>query len=80
MGKCNLSVGFKLSDTFCDEQPQDKKKPFTIYHNGTDRASVVNEKGEDITEYFNISIDHGVVICDFKTPPSFEEWRKIVGK
>lgn len=80
MEKCNLSVGVKLNHIPCDEQPQVKEKPFTIYHNGADKASVVNQKGEDVTEYFNISIEHGIVICNFKTPPSFEEWRKIVGK
>ena len=80
MNKCNLSVGFKLNKIACDEQPRTKERPFTIYHNGVDRASVINQRGEDITEYFNISIEHGIVVCDFKNPLSFDEWRKITGR
>jgi hypothetical protein len=80
MSKCNLSVGLKQSDISCDQQPRLKEKPFTIYHNGADMASVVNQKGEDVTEYFNVSFEYGILKVDFKKAPSFDEWRKIVGK
>lgn len=56
------------------------KSPFTVYHNGIDHASVINLKGEDVTEHFNITFHKGVVQVDFKKAPSFEEWKKIAGK
>jgi hypothetical protein len=62
------------------EEPVSSKSPFTVYHNGVDRASVINLKGENVTEYFNISITDGVVIMNYKKSPSFDEWRKIAGK
>ena len=68
----------KLQNTGCGEFSN--KSPFTIYHNGTDRASVINLKGEDVTGYFDISISNGVVIMNYKKSPSFDEWRKIAGK
>lgn len=56
------------------------KSPFTLYHNGKDHATVLNIKGEDVTEYFNITFHENVVQVDFKKAPSFDEWRKIAGK
>jgi hypothetical protein len=56
------------------------KKYFTVLNNGMDRATVLNPRGEDVTEHFNVRFEHGVIMVDFKQPPSFEEWRKIAGK
>jgi hypothetical protein len=56
------------------------KKYFTVLNNGINSATVLNSKGEDVTEYFNISFHNDIVQVDWKKAPSFEEWRKIVGK
>lgn len=56
------------------------KTPFTVINNGKDGASVINQKGEDVTEYFNIKFHGEVIQVDFKKAPSFDEWRKIAGK
>lgn len=79
MGKCNISVNHKLNDTQCGKQGPNKR-PFTIAHNGVDRFKVVNQKGADISEYFHVSFEKDIVQVEWKQFPSFEEWRKIVGK
>jgi hypothetical protein len=55
------------------------KSPFKTFTDGVN-VIVKNLKGEDVTEYFNARIEHGIVSVDFKKAPSFEEWRKIAGK
>jgi hypothetical protein len=77
MEKCN-SIDVVASD--CDCCHQQPTPPFAVYHNGVDRASVINLKDEDVTEYFNISIEYGIFKIDFKEPPTTEEWFKIAGK
>jgi hypothetical protein len=74
----NLSNLPSSIDNKCGEGKP--KSPFTVYHNGVDRASVVNLKGVNVTEYFHISFEHGIVRVDFKKAPSLDEWRRIAGK
>jgi hypothetical protein len=77
MNKC---CQIDQSKFITDCQLKKSKPPFTVYHNGHDGASIINLKGEDVTEYFNISIEHGHVEASFKTEPSYEEFMKIAGK
>jgi hypothetical protein len=78
MNLCS-NISNKLENAACGEAPK-RKSPFTVLHNGEDGASVVNLKGDDVTEYFNITFHYGIVQVDWKKAPSFDEWRKIAGK
>ena len=53
---------------------------FKVWTDSNGKLSVINQKGHDVTEYFNVSIDGDVVIMNYKKDPSLEEWRRIVGK
>jgi len=56
------------------------KSSFKVWTDGKGKISVINQKGHDVTEYFNVSIVDGVVVMNYKKTPSLEDWRKIVGK
>lgn len=56
------------------------KSSFKVWTDSNGRISVINQKGYDVTEYFNVSIVDGIVIMNYKKDPSLEEWRRIVGK
>ena len=76
----NNDCKINVSKFTTDCQLQETKPPFTVYHNGYDKASIINLKGEDVTEYFNVAIEHGIVDAQFKTEPNYEEFMKIAGK
>lgn len=56
------------------------KSSFKVWQDSAGVLTVFNQKHEDITEYFNVSIVDGIVVMNYKKAPSLEEWRKIVGK
>ena len=53
---------------------------FKVWTDGNGLITVTNQRGTDVTEYFDVSLVDGIVKMNYKKAPSLDEWRKIVGK
>lgn len=75
--KTNCSWLPGIAKQRCDVR---SKSPFTAYHNGIDRCTIINEHVADISEYFNVWFEAGMIRVEYKKFPSYEEYEAIKNK